>query len=392
MKYIKRIAIFLIFALMIFAFFPNVMKQHAMYTNLKIVIFLTLLYLAISENIFKAFSHPQILFLFRAFLVITIQTMFLYALDFNIGWTDVSALGIVLIVICIGYRSSISLKMLQYLVLFFSTLSAMLGIYSMLYFVGSVTFDDYLYAIESKNQIGQIVASSGVALVILFFLDRSFYYYKVVLLIVITVLLFVLRCRSALLAYLLFCVLLYYRTHKVKNAILFSFLALVVFLLFSSYITYFFEEAFIGTRDIEDLNSLSAGRMSRNISGIDFYLDNPILGELNNPSFTTNVHNYLLKRLVAYGFFAIPYIVIYFYLLMFLSKKWLFSGTHNLNYVGFGVLFIPFFCSMLEPSAPFGPGLVQSIPFFFFGVSLQNNNNYIVFQNNDVDICHSPNI
>ena len=71
-----------------------------------------------------------------------------------------------------------------------------------------------------------------------------------------------------------------------------------------------------------------------------------------------------------YGLFVIPLFVVFFRLLFYNMRNWFRLNVRKSGCVGIWMMFIPLFCSMLEPSAPFGPGLVQAMPFFVLGYSM----------------------
>jgi hypothetical protein len=50
----------------------------------------------------------------------------------------------------------------------------------------------------------------------------------------------------------------------------------------------------------------------------------------------------------------------------------LFMRRLSLGNMGWILLSIPLFCSLLEPSAPFGPGTVQLMPFLLCGLAVRN--------------------
>ena len=177
--------------------------------------------------------------------------------------------------------------------------------------------------------------------------------------------------RTILLGFLVFAIIYYCKSHQLKNVLLSVVILLFLLLLFYAPILSFFKDVFIANKDITDLDSVSSGRMERNIEGLSFWSLNPFFGEMKTPSLVPRIHNYLINILVAYGIFSFPFIVLFFYLLVVAAKKWKKENTLHIESVGYWVMFIPFFCSLLEPSAPYGPGLVQSIPFFLFGNSMR---------------------
>ena len=128
----------------------------------------------------------------------------------------------------------------------------------------------------------------------------------------------------------------------------------------------------MGRFDVTDIESLSAGRMHRNVQGMEFFFAHPFFGEMGAHSELQNIHNYVIKRLAAYGFFSLPILAFYFWFTVKVIKEWIAADVKDYYNVGSLMMIIPFFASLLEPLSPFGPGLVQIIPFFFYGCSLRS--------------------
>ena len=245
----------------------------------------------------------------------------------------------------------------------------------MIYFVGAVTLADYMYAVDTKNLVGQIVATAGIGLVVTTAKHR-YMLPKLVLIGLVIILLFVLRCKTALVAFVLFGVYYFRSYFKSSLAFVLVFLVAIACVVYSSQIYSFFERVFVGTKEVIDLNDFTSDRIDRDRDGIAFFISHPIWGELKVESGLENIHNYVIKRLAAYGLFSFPYLLFYFYYFIILIKQWLSLKRNEIEYAGLLMLIIPFFSSLLEPSAPFGPGLIQIIPFIFYGLYLRDSELY----------------
>ena len=114
-----------------------------------------------------------------------------------------------------------------------------------------------------------------------------------------------------------------------------------------------------------------------------FFNENPIFGEMNTPSDLPNIHNYMLRRMVAYGLFSFPFILLYLVFLFKLVGHWIRVDVKHVRCAGLLILIIPFAASFVEPLSPFGPGLVQLISFFFFGcyMSIRKESKSLVVDN-----------
>ena len=368
------VLVFIWLVMVVAATCPPILNNEFYYGVVKYAVLFMMLLISLSCTFFKAFRHAFI----RRLLVIVVLTgvMFLAlrAFHFRPSWSDPINLFIIVWAISLGYRIALDNASVERFILLYGILSILLGIYSLVFYTGTVSLSTYEYAVNTKNQVGQILATGAIGLLIVSASSRKYYYLKLVLVALSIILLFILRCRTALLAYLVMFVLFVHRQFKFNYKVLLVYGVMIFVLLFSSRINSFFGRVFVGLHDIDDINSLSANRMDRNIAGIAFIGENPIWGELKVPSNIENIHNYIIKRVVLYGLFSIPILVFYFVFLVRLVKGWFKSSFSVLENAGLYMLFIPFFSSMLEPSAPFGPGLVQVIPFFFYGLFLNRSN------------------
>lgn len=352
------------------AFFPSVISNSVIYTGVKIGIAGVLLLLAFLTNPRLSLSNKLISRIWVVTFLFAFEVFILRLLGFNVGWGDVTSLMVVFIIMCLGYGCNIQENDMEIVIIVFGVSSIILGVYSMYYYVGAITLGDYMYAVEAKNMIGQIVASSGVGLLVISFSNKNRFLIKVSLLVFSLVLLFVLRCRTALLAFLVFGFCYYMRASQTKYKLFFILMFLILLPFILAPLMSFMETVFVGRRDILDLDDLSSGRMERNIAAIAFFMEHPLMGELVTASDIPNIHNYLLHRLVNYGLFVIPLFVVFFRLLFYNMRNWFRLNVRKSGCVGIWMMFIPLFCSMLEPSAPFGPGLVQAMPFFVLGYSM----------------------
>ena len=368
------VLVFIWLVMVVAATFPPILNNEFNYRIVKYAVFFMMLLISFSCTFFKAFRHNFI----RRMLIIVLFTgvtfLSLRAFHFTPSWSDPSNLLIIVWVMCLGYRSALDNESIERFLLLYGILSILLGGYSLVFYTGTVSLSTYEYAVNTKNQVGQILATGAIGLLIVSASSRKYYYLKLGLIALSIVLLFILRCRTALLAYLVIFVFFVHRQFKVNYKIWLVYGVMILVLLFSSKINSFFGRVFVGLHDIDDINSISANRMDRNIAGIAFILENPVWGELKVPSDIENIHNYIIKRFVLYGLFSIPILAFYFVFLVRIVKEWFKSYFSVLTNAGLYMLFIPFFSSMLEPSAPFGPGLVQVIPFFFYGIFLRQSN------------------
>ena len=358
-------------SLAIVAFFPLVYNSAGLYQLVKYVIYGVLVYLAVATRIVKVLNSKAIVISMLIVFFAALQLLIFNSQGLRVRWNDISCLVIVVLLMGVGFCCHMDENQIELAVLVFAAFSTVAGLWSMFYYVGDLTITGYLYAVDAKNQIGQFVASSAAGVMVLLFTNKKNRIIKIALLSMLVVLLFVLRCRTALLAFLVFAVYYYFKSHEVHNLFFVLMFFVLFFVLFYDQILSFMEDVFVGNKDITDMNAVSSNRMERNVEGMRFWSLNPIFGEMKTPSDVLRIHNYLINILVAYGIFAFPFFVLFFYLLFLTVKKWKKSYALNVSCVGYWIMFIPFFCSLLEPSAPYGPGLVQAVPFFLLGNSMR---------------------
>lgn len=364
------VATLLLVLLVVTAFFPPVLDNSRYYSLTKYGVFGLLVLLAFFSKCYKSFQNEFI----RKSLIITIIAVFLvfflYAFSFRIGWYDATSLISIVLAVSIGYSLSLKQGQIELILLFYGVLAVVLGIYSMIYFVGAITLADYMYAVDTKNLVGQIVATAGIGLVVTT-VEHRYLLPKIVLIGLVIILLVVLRCKTAFVAFILFAIYYFRSYFKSSFAFVLVFLVAIACVVYSSQIYSFFERVFVGTKEVVDLNDFTSDRIDRDRDGIAFFISHPIWGELKVESGLENIHNYVIKRLAAYGIFSFPFMVFYFFYFINLIKQWLSLKHRRIECAGLLMLIIPFFSSLLEPSAPFGPGLIQVVPFVFYGLYLR---------------------
>lgn len=123
--------------------------------------------------------------------------------------------------------------------------------------------------------------------------------------------------------------------------------------------------------NINDLNSLSAGRTDGYLEALKISIKNPLFGQLsNNISLEHQVHNYILNKWIKYGIFgSLPIIAFYIYLWK-ISLKGVF--LNNKSNVVFYILLFSLIVSILEYTYPFGPGVSQIMLWFLLGQYLNS--------------------
>lgn len=357
--------------LTVWAFFPSVIMNQRLYGRMRIVIYSLLLALFLSERAYRAINEKFFALIFRVLVFLGGMLLVFSAFNFRVSWPDYVNVFIVFVAMCAGYCFGITQKQLKISLFVYGAVALICGINTLYFFVGSFSLSEYMNVIETKNMTGQLVATCSIAFTIIP-MSGKMKFVKIAFLLFSIVLSFLLRCRAAMAALMLFWLLFIWKKYDSKRFFILLFIALPFVAIYYSQIVSLFDQFFIGKLDYSDMDSLSTGRWHRNIEGIEFFLLHPIFGEMNTISGLQNIHNYLLRRLAAYGVFSFPFIIIYFAYLFGLLKQWFNSNVRDIRSIGAFMLIVPFFTSLLEPLSPFGPGLVQIIPFFYYGCFLQS--------------------
>ena len=329
-----------------------------------------------SFSTIRKYRFTSILGVILVFLLIEFLVFFAFLLNKNTD--DLIQIVIVFLMLIAGINSSIDEPALIRLCTVYSIGTVFLGAISVITYLGSFSLSIDQYAISGKNQVGAIVAFGAGLSFYLSYCHTKGYMFSFILAIVGIILSIVIRCRTAMVALLLLVIYIVARKWNLKQIVFFAIVLATLYLVFFNTINDFLLEIFIGHGDIEVsnnqddyLNSLSTNRFERNALGVAFLVGHPLTGELGELSHIPLIHNYVLLRLVRYGVFALPFLLIYcLFLIKFL--RMLFKGRLSLGNMGWILLSIPLFCSLLEPSAPFGPGTVQLMPFLLCGLAVRN--------------------
>lgn len=350
------------------------------------VIYLTGLYSVFSLGIMGlmvllvVFTFFRSYFLKNRFLVAMIAIIACLVVEFVVftvghlryDMDDVRQVVIVFLCMIVGYTISMDEQQLSRMSLFYIIGSVLLGLYAIVFYTGSFSFEGDRTLITGKNQIGGMVAVGG-AIATYFYLtseNRKGLYLALALLAFFVSA--ILRDRSAFVAFLFFAIVLSFKQFPFYKVFLVLIAMLLFYLFFKSTIDNFFINSLIGRGDI-DIEDLSTGRSARNAMGIQYLSSHFWVGELEESAHIPWIHNYLLLRLVRYGVWSMFFILIYLLFVVKIFKEYFRYKELQFDKMGFFIPIIPFFISLLEPSFPFGPGTVQVFVYVLFGHALQQD-------------------
>lgn len=375
---LKIVLLLVLITISSFSYIPNIYLNDSLYSMLHLVLLASMVGLTIlTNNFFKLLNNK---FLNRIVLYLVLFSFFilpLYALGYRVTFQDIIQIAIVCFSVWIGYELYLKERGITILLFIYACCASILGVSSLFTYLGSMSMAGNMYAIIGKNQIGAIVS---IAAFVMFYTSQTssikkYRFIALLLFIFLIIILTVVRCRTALLAFLLVAIFSFVKINPTRKLALYSVFGFLLFLIFSQQLFEIFQEAFLGDRGFSDMDDLSSNRLERNVQGLSYFANNPFIGEMKEYSGIAIIHNYLLNRFVLYGIWAFPLAMCYFIFLLKIFKKTFIPRSFSFYDVGFFALIIPFICSLLEPDAPFGPGTVQSFTYILFGYSLKNTYN-----------------
>lgn len=289
-------------------------------------------------------------------------------IDFSVIRDILTILGIVLIAFTLNFTED-EIKR----VFFIYALAFLFSILSIVFFLGSGFEILDLYLPVPKNQLGPGYAMGAILSLYSIFNDKKRAKWYLAFLFFYIISLLVLRSRATIVATFIVSLLILNIELKHKKALRLGMYFLIgIALVYGSGFIY---NAMFKNFDTSSIDSLSTGRMQRNIDGLLFLNDNLFLGETFGGSYGGKIiHNYLLKNIVAFGAIAfIPLALIYFkYLRVALSQAFRNKKDNYFRIGNYLVLFL-FIISLFEYSFPFSPVSATFFAFIVFSSYLKNN-------------------
>lgn len=360
------------------SYIPEIYMNEGLYGKLHFVLLASMMGLTIlTNNLFKLIENVFLNKIFFPLLIFSLLLILFYALGFRTTSEDFMQIAIVYVSVWIGHELKIKENGIVSLLIIYGIVAAILGYSSINTYTGELSLEGNMYDIEGKNQIGAIVSTGAffMAYTAQTVASKKMRFISLLLAGILFVLLVIVRCRTALLAFIILTIFSTIKLNDRKNLTIYSIIGFILLIIFSQQILEILQDAFIGDRGTANMDDLSSNRIERNIQGMAYLSDNIFIGELKAHSGIEIIHNYLLNRLVLYGIWAIPLVFCYFVFAVRILKKTLLPRSFTFEDIGYFVLIIPFFCSLLEPDAPFGPGTVQAFLYIIFGYSSKNSLN-----------------
>jgi len=129
-------------------------------------------------------------------------------------------------------------------------------------------------------------------------------------------------------------------------------------------------KAFTLNFDIYDIESISSGRYSVYKEAIEVIKEYPLWGtSKNHILFYGMPHNYLLNKLLLYGFVGSVFFLIIYLIIAWTILKGTIVSRPNVKNIGLFIFIIPLIISFFEYSYPFGPGTANIFAFLLLSQS-----------------------
>lgn len=306
----------------------------------------------IRKQIFVILFVAVILFCISAFIS-----------DSNVVWGPLVDLSIVTLILLISYSFNLSKKEISSLEQFLVYAMSLAALSLFILFDGLTI--ETLYFPLPKNQIGPVYAFSLILSMHLLVTRKPKVIYMICALILFLVII-IIRARANIVATIISMLLFVFLSNEIskKKKIIFS----VSLLLLIPIVGGLVYESFTLGYDVNDMDSLSAGRSNVYLNGLEFLVDRPFWGLImDNSNLGGIVHNYLLYTLVNYGvILGVPLVCLY--LLYWKKIFFLILNEREVPYTILPyMLLVLFIASLFEFSHPFSPVSMSLFPFFLFG-------------------------
>ena len=368
---IKRNLLYLVIILVAVSYYPPLYSVEAIYSAMRLGLYAIVILLVIQTFSFKSLLKNRLLKVGSVvILLMLLEFLVFYAFDLRFEFSDVWQLIIILLCISIGFNlKNVGENRVNQLLQLYAAVGVCVGLISFNFYKGVIS-ESNVYAIEGKNQLGLIISSaSAVALYLGISLPKLLrrWVFRFFFLLGMVILL-LMGARSAFVALLVFASVFLYKVLTRRQRIWCGIILIIILVCSFDFLL----TMLIGNHDVTDLNSISTGRIERNLLGVAYINEHFWDGELLHASNIPWIHNYVILRLVRYGIWSFLFLFFYVYLFINIMRNIVKAKRQvRLENVGFFLLIIPYFISLLEPSAPFGPGSNVFMLYIILGITMR---------------------
>jgi len=381
---IKRMIIIFLISITVIQQMPIIRDIYYSEIRASLYIFFGLFSLVSFVPIKKYAKHNLI----RYLLIVMLYALLLTALVISLGKTTYPVMQFLLpfgILIC-SLNTSFSYNQLGKFLLLYAGLVAVMGI-SSIYYYGEGFEITQTYTIPLKNQIGPML---GIAAIIglvglidksQLALKRNYWITKIIIVAISCSALVVIRNRSGILALLLVIIMMLfaeYRPRMTRKMVVVGQISLIVVfvLLILGKFDPIYEavwKSFTLNYDVNDYQSLSAGRVDTYKEALAFSFNHPFVGEIATAiSYNSVAHNYILNNWLRYGIVgSLPIVMLYLYYYAFAIRGIANKQSQNAFTLPLWVLLFSLIVSNFEYTYPYGPGVSQLMLWFLIGQYLK---------------------
>lgn len=326
-------------------------------------------------NIWKDEIFDLSMTFFVCLFLIGLLSFGLQTFDYNSSFSECTNMMPAFLGLHIGANINIGEKKLFLSLRCYVLCSILIGLVCIFQYLGTFVIADQ-YLVAGKNAFGTTLAIAGVISLYLLIYKQSPKSLKVLdaaSVLIIFIELLTIRARLASLGFFLVCSILFLRSglkmrfsFVVTIFLVGALLALVGFDSFSDFIY----NSFFQNKEAD----FTSARSDLNLRALEVIYNSPFWGNVDGNHFVDEryqVHNFLLNKLSHYGvFFSIPWLFLYFEILVYCIKQWIKSNHESLLVLGCSVMFVLFWESLGEYTYPFGPGTITFLPFLVLGYSI----------------------
>ena len=383
-QFISRWCIYIVLVLVNIAYCPGIILTP----NYKIVMALIMgaIIISLSLTIYKEWHFALSLYLYYgtyALLISSIAFIFSGIFIFQASQNIYIAISCFLLGYCVTNQSEDFIyKCMKLYVL----AALFLGLYSVYINLGSFIIAD-TYAFSVKNSSGVLLGTAIIinAFILLKANNISNKLLKIIwsiALILLIICLLTFRCRTAIVSVTLALLFLLYRLKAVKQIIqrplfmlVITIAMVLVFYLDIIPIDFIYNSLF-SNKNINNLDSITSGRLSTYDIGLDIFSRSPIFGNAALGYKLPPIDNFIIVNLTYYGIIGAllvfpPYVYVWYKCL-----RGLFNNNPS-NLYPFLTLFIICMSSFTEGPYPFGPGTPVMCAWFLVGYWTKNNRYYV---------------
>ncbi len=373
---IAKILLHLILLMVVVSYLPWVYMTMAYYVMRYAIMACVLLAVCLTFSLERYCSPRFMRLLLLTIVVVGIEFLFLYLFHKHFRWQDLTQL--IVVFLCTGLGTCLDYTPKQWAnICFYFTLGlAAMVMANCFYYAGGLYVPEYYLVNEGKNQMGGLLAL-GAASLFFWGVKREEHRGSFIALFALSLLLLILiRARAdffALLACVLFVAIKEVKiTPKIDAKVIVGIVCFLMagYILYNGFLKDELTRFMVGGHGSSNMEQVTTHRWERNKQGIDFVSEHAIVGEQDDTSGISLIHNYPLLRMVRYGLFALPMLAFYLFFIGHVAYHLFKDRRTKVRDVGYVVCMVPLIVSFFEPNFPYGPGTVQMLGFLLLGATL----------------------